>query len=157
MRAGAGTPAQQAMRSTYVTEQSDERWTAAAIDEIKQIAQPLHGPVYVQAPDCRETVCRMFLRFADQVDAQAFIEARRDPAQRYAFQSLDPAFDGAGFDNSDYTYELLIQRQRPADLPRHAPSAVGDEGTAVRANSAAAPAPAQEPGPGEVVVMNEAG
>jgi hypothetical protein len=157
MRAGAGSPEQKAMRSTYVTEQPDERWTASAIEEIKRIAEPLHGPVYVQDPSCRETVCRMFLRFGDQVDAQAFIAAQRDPAQRYAFHSLDPSFDGAGFDGSDYTYELLIRRERPADLPRRAPSAVEDEGTAARANSAATPAPAKEPGPGEVVVLRESG
>lgn len=44
-----------------------------------------------------------------------------DPSQQYELQSLDPAFDGAGFDRSDHTFDLLIARPRPAHLPKHAP------------------------------------
>jgi hypothetical protein len=50
------------------------------------------------------------LQFSDQLDAQAFITSQSNPDLRYEFQSLDPEFDGQGFDKSDYGYELLITR-----------------------------------------------
>jgi hypothetical protein len=56
-------------------------------------------------------------QFADQLDAKAFIDAKRDPALSYEFQSLDPSFTGEGFDKSEHTYEMLVKRPRPAGLP----------------------------------------
>jgi hypothetical protein len=112
-------PERQAWRTAWNVEGADAQWTERVRDDTADQAEALlAGAVTLHELDCRETICRAQIQFADQLDAAAFSEAPRDPAQRYAFVSLDPAFDGAGFDRSEHTYELLIARERPADLPR---------------------------------------
>jgi hypothetical protein len=116
--AGDHTPEQRAWRIAWSGEHEDESWTNNVGEELRAKTKALaYGNVELSALSCRETVCRMELKFADQLDAQAFVSAPHDPGVQYEYQSMDPDFDGAGFDKSDYAYELLIKRPAPDYLP----------------------------------------
>jgi hypothetical protein len=109
-------PRQRAWRTTYGTEKQDEEWTARMRQHLKLQAEELldDRAVSVWNLSCRRTICRMYLKFDDQLDAEAFSTAMREPGQEYEFQSLDPTFKGAGFDRSEYTYEVMVQRPNAA-------------------------------------------
>jgi hypothetical protein len=65
----------------------------------------------------------MYVQFADQLDAAAFIEGDGEPGHSYTYQSMDPDFDGAGLDDSDQTYELLVERPLPPGMDPSRPPA----------------------------------
>jgi hypothetical protein len=114
MRRADTIPEQRMWRASFASERQDDAWTKQVRDEVEAKSKSLlKGAVKLSGLSCRETVCRMHLQFADQIDAQDFIHAAHDPQLRYQYQSLDPEFDGAGFDRSDFTYEVLIRRAGP--------------------------------------------
>jgi hypothetical protein len=108
------TPEQHEYRATWAREVPDDSWTMQMQDELRtKVRANIEGDVKVSHLSCRETICRMFLQFADQLDVDAFMATPYGASFDYRFQSLDPDFDGTGFDRSDYTHELLIKRPRP--------------------------------------------
>lgn len=110
MAVAQGSPEQRAWRMAWSAEREDPSWTQQVADELRQMAESLaRGEVVLSGLSCRQTVCRMQLKFADQLDARLFIEAAHDPQLRHAYQSLDPA-GGRDVAKSEYTYELLIKR-----------------------------------------------
>ena len=118
----ANSPQQREWRSDFVGEREDPEWTQHTRQALSRAAESLlQGALKIQELSCHETICRTYLQFADQLDAQTFIARSREPGLEYEFQSLDPSFDGEGFDASDYQYEVMIRRPRPAHLPAHAP------------------------------------
>jgi hypothetical protein len=94
----------------------DDQWTRDLLQELQDRAKALAGELRIEHLSCRETICRAYLQFADQIDADDFRSIPHDPAHQYEYQSLDPDFDGVGFDDSDSTFELLIRRPRPLHL-----------------------------------------
>jgi hypothetical protein len=140
MRRADTIPEQRVWRAAFAGERQDDAWTKQVREEVEDKSKSLlKGAVKLSGLSCRETVCRMHLQFADQIDAEHFIRAAHDPQLRYQYQSLDPEFDGAGFDRSDFTYEVLIKRpatehaalesaartQNPAGVSSNAVQAVG--------------------------------
>lgn len=114
---------QRLWRSAYAHEREDEAWTRRTMQGLrKQAAELLDDrKLLISDLSCRETICRMYLQFEDQLDADAFRKAQRDPSLQYEFQSLDPDFKGEGFDRSDHTYEVMIQRPRSEGQPASVP------------------------------------
>jgi hypothetical protein len=111
MAAGRGTPEQQALREAWSEQREDADWTQSVANWLQDRARALvQGEVIVSDVSCRATVCRAYVQFSDQLDATAFQASAQQPGLRYAYQSLDPNFDGQGFDDSDHTFELLIAR-----------------------------------------------
>ena len=110
MAASDRKPELRAWRQAWSAEDEDESWNRQVRAELRGVLPLVQGDVTLSDLSCRQTVCRMELQFADQLDAQAFIAAPHDDALQYAYQSMDPSFDGAGFDQSEYSYELLIKR-----------------------------------------------
>ena len=110
------SPQRRALRSRFANEREDASWTLRIQSEIDRTsAARLRGPIDVDGLSCRETLCRAYLKFDDELDVAAFQQAPHDPELRYEFQSLDPDYRGEGFDNSGYTYELMIERPVPAN------------------------------------------
>jgi len=133
MRADDNIPEQRAWRAAWAAEHQDDAWTREITEQVRTRAESLlDGEVRLSDLSCRETICRMYLQFGDQLDAKAFIDAPHDPALHYEYQSLDPEFDGAGFDRSDYTYEVLIKRSRPVHLAEREPEQTPSTGTVSR-------------------------
>jgi hypothetical protein len=128
MRRADTEPELRQWRIDFAKERQDEAWTQQVLDDVSAESERLHGAVRVSDLSCRQTVCRMHLQFADQLDARAFIEAPRARELRYAFQGLDPDFDGEGFDRSDFTYELLIKRAAAPQTTDTASASSNDEG-----------------------------
>jgi hypothetical protein len=94
-----------AWRQAWSTEREDPGWTKQVTNELRQLAETLaHSEVVLSGLSCRQTVCRMQLHFADELDARLFIEAAHDPTLRQAYHPVDPA------DESQHGYELLIKR-----------------------------------------------
>jgi len=111
-------------RAIFSSELKNDEWTQSMLLQLRQNAAAVldNRAVSVYSVDCRETLCRMHLQFEDQLDASAFHAAMRDPSLESEFQSLDPEFDGAGFDRSDNTYELMVHRPGPKGLGEPSPA-----------------------------------
>jgi hypothetical protein len=100
-----------AWRETWSTERDNPSWNKQVTRELTQMAESLaYGEVVLSDLSCRQTVCRMQLQFADELDARLFMEAPHDPKLRQAYQSVDGA-------KSAHTYELLIKRPSPDYSP----------------------------------------
>lgn len=110
------SPEQREWRIAWARQSQDDQWTGELLQELHDRAERLAGQLLIKHLSCRETICRAYLQFADQIDAAEFRAMSHDPAHQYDYQSLDPNFDGVGFDDSDSTFELLIRRPRPAHL-----------------------------------------
>jgi hypothetical protein len=109
MRTADHSPEQGEWRKAWSIEQPDPCWTQQIAAELRAKTQAfLHENLALSDLDCRETVCRMELQFADQRDEQALMSAPHDPAQKYEYQSTDPV---------SHSYELLIKRPELAYLP----------------------------------------
>ena len=93
-----------AWRKTWSAERDNPSWNRQVTRELTQMAESLaYGEVVLSDLSCRQTVCRMQLQFADELDARLFMEAPHDPKLRQAYQRVDGA-------KSAHTYELLIKR-----------------------------------------------
>ena len=102
-------------RAAWANERHDEQWTRQTYEDVGAKARALlKGELKMHDLSCRESVCRMYLKFADQPDAQAFITAPQDSALQVGYQRLDPQFVGDGYPKSDYEYEVLIKRPEGA-------------------------------------------
>ncbi len=113
-------------RNTWSDEDLDDNWTRQMREEVdEKTVALLHGEVDVRHLSCRETVCRMYLQFSSKTDADAFTSAEHHPDMQYEYQLLNPHDEAEG---SIYNYELLVHRERPADLePRPRPRTKGPE------------------------------
>jgi hypothetical protein len=93
-----------AWRQAWSTERDEPSWSKQVTRELTQMAESLaYGEVVLSDLGCRQTVCRMQLQFADELDTRLFMEAPHDPKLRQAYQRVDGA-------KSAHTYELLIKR-----------------------------------------------
>ncbi len=145
------SPEQGVWRAAWARESQDAAWTQEVVGEVTRSAQSLlQGHLTLNGISCRETVCRMYVQFGDQADADAFIDAPHDQALHYEFQRLDPGSDGNDLDLSSPAYEVLIKREHPADRELQ-PADDDDTGTAlaaigniVSATSTDGPAPSVE-------------
>lgn len=156
MRAADELPEQRVWRAVWAQEQPDAQWAQRVIDEVTRTTrQQVEGDVQLRDLSCRETVCRMYLQFADQLDAEAFRAAPHDPMLQYAYQSLDPAFDGAGFDRSNHTYELLIKRPRAGYVSPQPSAYDSDDSELAASESHAGREPADAPSQPRVVIGSE--
>lgn len=108
-------PEQAVWRGTFRSEKHDPAWTSRIREELAQKAQKyLNGEIEVQQLDCRETVCRMFLTFDDDTQANAFRRSQHDSAIDYEYQDMNPGRKGA--EEWGITYEVLVKRERPPGL-----------------------------------------
>lgn len=150
MAAADNTPEQRLWRITWSTERQDDAWTQRMHDEVQRVARSaLQRDLKYYDLSCRETVCRVYLQFTDQLDARAFINAPRDAGPHYEFQSMDPEYTGEGYDRSDFTYELLVVRERPDGLPVSAPREPAEEDAVIAQQTSETP---EGLNPGEVIV-----
>ena len=113
------TPEQTEWRNTWIDEGEDVEWTKKMEDEIlKKANSLLTGSFDVRHLSCRETVCRMYLQFEGVDDVEAFTSAESPPEYMYGFQHLNPPLsrvkDSQGV---KYNFELMVKRDRPANLP----------------------------------------
>jgi hypothetical protein len=153
MAAGDNRPEQRVWRATWSRERQDGAWTQQMHDEVQRIGRSvLERDLKYYDLSCRETVCRVYLQFADQLDAQAFIKAPRGSDMHYEFQSMDPEYTGEGYDRSDFTYELMVVRTRPADLPASEPSEQADDEAVMAEEASETP---EGLNPGEVIVRTK--
>lgn len=154
MAAADNRPEQRAWRTSWSTERKDDAWTQRMHDELQQIGRAvLARDLKYHDLSCRETVCQVYLQFADELDARAFMKAPRDASMHYEFQSMDPEYAGEGYDRSDFTYELLVVRERPDYLPASAPSEPAEEEAVMAEESSETPDGLT---PGEVIVRAQA-
>lgn len=128
MAADDNTPEQRVWRTRWSRERHDGAWTQQMHDEVQRVGRSvLERDLKYYDLSCRETVCRVYLQFADELDAQAFMKAPRSAGVHYELQSMDPQYTGEGYDRSDFTYELLVVRERPDDLPASEPEDHAEE------------------------------
>jgi hypothetical protein len=150
MAAADNNPEQRVWRATWSRERQDDAWTQQMHDEVQRTGRAvLERDLKYYDLSCRETVCRVYLQFTDQLDAQAFMKVPRGSGIHYEFQSMDPEYTGEGYDRSDFTYELLVVRPRPDGLPVSAPSEPAEEEGVVAEQASETP---DGLNPGEVVV-----
>jgi hypothetical protein len=115
------SPEQREWRATFATELQDDDWTQRMRSEVNGKANAiLQHPVRISGLSCRETICRMVLEFRDRASALAFMSEPHDAALRYHYQSHVPCTDPSMVHDCDRSYEVLISRERPADLRQHA-------------------------------------
>jgi hypothetical protein len=104
-------PEQKVWRTQWALEEHNPEWTQRMQDELHARAKAsLHGDIDILEPSCRESLCIMHIKFADDLDVKAFQEASRGPDFHYELQSLDPNYNGEGFNEADFEYELIIKR-----------------------------------------------
>jgi hypothetical protein len=150
MAAADNNPEQRVWRTTWSRERQDEAWTQRMHDEVQRTGRSvLEGDLKYYDLSCRETVCRVYLQFADQLDARAFMNVPRGSSTHYEFQSMDPEYTGEGYDRSDFTYELLVVRARPDDLPASEPPDPAEEEAVMAEQGSETP---EGLNPGEVIV-----
>jgi len=150
MAAADNNPEQRVWRTSWSRERQDDAWTQQMHDEVQRIGRSvLERDLKYYDLSCRETVCRVYLQFTDQLDAQAFMNAPRGSGLHYEFQSMDPEYTGEGYDRSDFTYELLVVRVRPDGLPASEPSEPAEEEAVMAEQGAETP---EGLNPGEVIV-----
>ncbi|HET6337998.1 MAG TPA: hypothetical protein VFG30_32475 [Polyangiales bacterium] len=115
----ADAPEQRAWRDRYRLEASDERWTKQMDQLLTEKGQAvLHGNVEVENLDCHETVCRMYLEFEREPDAEIFLPVAFESS---TYRSRSVSAPGAeGEPAASYAYEVLVERPRPDDLPQRA-------------------------------------
>lgn len=119
-----------ATRERWLKEKSDTAWTQQMSDTIRRTVEgELAGEARYSQLDCRKTVCRGIIKFADEMDAKAFVKAHEKDGQlSVALESHDPTFDGTGFDRSEYSYEMLITRaENGARSAGQSPSSTEEE------------------------------
>jgi hypothetical protein len=123
MAAHERSPEQRQLRRSWRRQATDEAWTRETLRWFDDAARQrgLAGPITVSQASCRASVCRLYVQFEDELDAQAFIAGPTAPGVRHVYQSLDPDYDGAGFDDSEYSYEVLIERTLPPGTPTESP------------------------------------
>jgi hypothetical protein len=116
-------PEQIAWRNAWIDESQDDEWTKRMEREMNEKASALLvGQIDIRHLSCRETVCRMYLQFEDKLDAETFTFSKHDPALHYEYQLLNPDPEGADEESildkeKKYNYEVLVKRDRPANLP----------------------------------------
>jgi hypothetical protein len=125
---------QRVWRTTYAKERKDPEWTAQMVVEVRKQALEIldNRKLTIQNLSCHKTICRMYLQFEDQLDAQAFQTIKRPATYQYEFQNMDPEFKGEGFDRTNHTYEVMVQRSPQKDNSvhgqvEHAPSEASDD------------------------------
>jgi hypothetical protein len=150
MAADDNNAEQRVWRATWARERQDDAWTQQLHDEVQRIGRSVvEGDLKYYDLSCRETVCRVYLQFSDQLDAQAFMKAPRDSGAHYEFQSMDPEYTGEGYDRSDFSYELLVVRTRPDGLPARERSEPADDEAVMAEQTSETP---EGQSPGEVIV-----
>jgi hypothetical protein len=118
MNAFDNTPEQAEWRDTYAKERADPRWTHEMEAEVQQRAAGLDSKVRLRNLECHETVCRMYLLFADGAAARSYMAAPHPASIRYEYQSLDPEFGSRAADPKNFTFEVLVHRA--GDAPARA-------------------------------------
>lgn len=105
-------PEQRQWRATWSKEQHDDDWTHRMQEELRlRASTALQGKVDILDSSCRETLCLIHLQFEDELDAKAFQGAEHPVDYHYEYQTLDPHRGRDGYDNSEYSYELIVKRQ----------------------------------------------
>jgi hypothetical protein len=148
-------PEQGVRRAAWANEAQDDVWTQKVGEEVKeQAGLLLSGDLRLHHLSCHETVCRMYLQFANHTDAVAFMSAPHEAASHYDYQRLDPQFEGGDYPKSDLEYEVLITRPRPDGMTEAHSS---PEGSAPPPVAVAVNLPSAVNANGEAPVQLEAG
>jgi hypothetical protein len=117
MARNADAPGQREWRDRYRLEAPDERWTKQMQQELTEKGQAvLRGNVKIDNLDCHETVCRMYLEFEREPDAEIFLPVAFESLAHRSHAISTPGDEGQP--PSSYAYEVLVERPRPDDLPQ---------------------------------------
>jgi hypothetical protein len=118
MKVEAGSELAIGIRQDWADEKPNVQWTDQLKKVIKEIGSnaELLSDFSLQHISCRQTTCRMHIQFSDEVDASQFDKLLSAAGRwEYSSHSMDPDYDGNGFDRSEGSREILLRRPAEPD------------------------------------------
>ena len=111
------------LRKDWMGERFDEDWTERMTDRVyDKVDSLLENDVDISAISCQESICRMYLEFANQGDFDTFKSTKFDPLLEYNFQPMPPhEVADENPEQDKYIYEILVKKRGGVALSSEPP------------------------------------